>query len=320
MKQRRSFLVILLMFPALFGVCLAQPFPNKPIRLITGNSPGTVIDGSARMIGVELEKSLGQPVVIEFKTGANGTIAAQAVKSAPADGYTLYLGSAPQVHPLLNANNGVDAAKEYTSVSLLVKAPYFLFARSNLPFTSVAELAAYSKANPQTLKFGAASQLQELVMEVIKNKTGIAISQNIPYRGSPPVVTAMLANDVDLATSSAPPFLPHVQTGKLRALLIASDKRMPDLPQVPTGFEVGMPVELGLYVGLWAPAGTPAAVVRKLSSAFAAATKLPAIADQLRKTFGAEPIGSTPEEQSRFFESDMKVWSDAAAATNFKPQ
>ena len=168
-----------------------QSFPNKPIRLITGNPPGTVIDGNVRMVSPELEKLLGQPVLIEHRTGANSTIAAQAVKNAAPDGYTLLLGSGPQASILLNANNGVDVGREMVAVSMLVKAPYVLFARANQPFTTMAELIAYSKANPDKLKFGAASQVQELVMAVIKSYTGIT-SISIPYRGSPPIVAALL--------------------------------------------------------------------------------------------------------------------------------
>lgn len=297
----------------------AQSFPNKPIKLITGNPPGTVIDGNVRMISPELEKVLGQPILIEHRTGANSTIAAQAVKNSPPDGYTLLLGSGPQASTLLNANNGVDVGREMVSVSMLVKAPYVLFARANLPFTNMTELVAYSKANPDKLKFGAASQVQDLVMAVIKSHTGIT-SISIPYRGSPPIVTALLADEVDLATSSAPPFLAHLQSGRMRAIMVATDKRMPILASTPTGFEVGVPADLGLFVGLWAPAGTPGDVVRRLSTAFGGAIKSPAASEQLRKVFGAEPIGSSPEELSRMFDSDMKIWAEAVRATNFKPQ
>ena len=303
----------------LTGLAWSQPFPSKPIRLITGNPPGTVIDGNVRMVSPELEKLLGQPVLIEHRTGANSTIAAQAVKNAAPDGYTLLLGSGPQASILLNANNGVDVGREMVAVSMLVKAPYVLFARANQPFTNMAELIAYSKANPDKLKFGAASQVQELVMAVIKAATGIT-SISIPYRGSPPIVAALLADEVDLATSSAPPFLAHLQSGRMRAMIVASDKRMPLLAQTPTGYEVGVQADLGLYVGLWAPGGTPSDIVRRLSSAFASAIKAPAASEQLRKNFGAEPIGSSPEELARMLEADMKVWAEAARATNFKPQ
>jgi tripartite-type tricarboxylate transporter receptor subunit TctC len=318
MNQCRSLLLGLLLALPLSSA-FAQAFPNKPIRLITGNPPGTVIDGNVRMISPELEKSLGQPILIEHRTGANSTIAAQAAKNSPPDGYTLLLGSGPQASPLLNANNGVDVGREMVSVSMLVKAPYVLFARANLPFTNMAELIAYSKANPDKLKFGAASQVQDLVMAVIKSHTGIT-SISIPYRGSPPIVTALLADEVDIATSSAPPFLAHLQSGRMRAIMVATDRRMPILASTPTGFEVGVPADLGLFVGLWAPAGTPNDIVRRLSTAFSNAIKSPAASEQLRKTFGAEPIGSTPEELSRMFDADMKIWGEAVRATNFKPQ
>lgn len=297
----------------------AQAFPSKPIRVYTGNPPGTVIDGCVRLVAAELEKALGQPVVVEHKTGANSTIAAQAARTAAPDGHTLLLGSGPQASTLLNEANGVDVGREMVPVSMLVKAPYILFARASLPANTMAELAAYSKANPGKLKFGAASSVQQLVMAVIGLRTGVTV-QNIPYRGSPPVVTAMLAEEVDLGTSSLPPFLPHVQTGRIKAMMVATDKRMPQIPQTPSGFEVGVPADLGLFVGLWAPLGTPAEVTRKLSQAFAGAIKSPTASEQLRKNFGAEPIGSTPEELARLVEVDMKLWTEAVKATNFKPQ
>ena len=319
MKRACALLLAFVASAILTGAAWSQGFPSKPIRLLTGNPPGTVIDGSVRMVSPELEKMLGQPVLVEHRTGANSTIAAQAARTAAPDGYTLLLGSGPQANPLLNVNNGVDVGREMTSVSMLVKAPYVLFARANQPFANMTELIAYSKSNPDKLKFGAASQVQELVMAVIKSYTGIT-SVSIPYRGSPPIVAALLADEVDLATSSAPPFLAHLQSGRMRAMLVASDKRMPLLAQTPTGFEVGVQADLGLYVGLWAPAGTPNDVVRRLSTAFSSAIKSPAASEQLRKNFGAEPIGSSPEELSRMFEADMKVWGEAVRATNFKPQ
>lgn len=297
---------------------LAQTFPSRPIRMIVGNPPGTAIDGTGRIVGVEMEKILGQPITIEFRTGANATIAATTVKGSAPDGYTLMLGSANQVHPLFNPNNGIDCSREMVSISLLSKIPYILIARGTLPVKTLQELTAYSKARPDTLNFGAASGVQSLVMSIIQSRTGIT-SKHIPYRGSPPIVAALLAGEVDIATSSAPPFVPHIQAGKMRGLLVAADKRLPELPQVPTGFEVGVPVELGLMVGLWAPPGTPPEIARKLAQAARAATLTPATMEALRKNLGAEPVGSTPEEQIRIVDEDMKLWIDAAKATNFKP-
>lgn len=298
--------------------CFAQAFPNKPIRMFVGNPPGTAIDGSGRIVGNEMEKLLGQPFVMEFRTGANATIAAQAVLNAPRDGYTLLLGSANQVHHLFNPTNGVELSKQMISISLLSKIPYILIARATLPAKNLQELIAYSKANPGKLNFGAASSVQSLVMAIIGSRTGIT-SKNIPFRGSPPIVAAMLANDVDIATSSAPPFVPHIRSGRIRAMMVMSDKRIAELPDAPTGFEAGAPIELGLMIGLWAPPGTPADVVQRLATAARTAATTPAVVDQLAKTLGATAVGSTPEEQIRIVDTDMKLWIDAAKATGFKP-
>ncbi len=314
----RKPLAVLLASLTLAASALAQGFPNKPIKLIVGNPPGTAIDGSGRIVGDEMQKILGQPIVIEFKTGANATIAAQAVLTAPKDGYTLLLGSANQIHPLFNPSNGIEASRELISISLLSKIPYVLFARASLPAKDMNELTAYSKAHPGQLNFGAASSVQSLVMAVLQSRTGIT-SKNIPYRGSPPIVQDMLGGTVDIATSSATPFVPHVQSGRVRAMVVAADKRLPELPQTPTTFELGMNVELGLMIGLWAPPGTPPEVTAKLAAAARQAATNPAVAEALRKTLGAEAIGSTPEEQIRIVDTDMKVWIDAAKATNFKP-
>jgi len=293
-------------------------FPNKPIKLIVGNPAGTAIDGSGRIVADEMQKILGQSIVIEFKTGANGTIAAQAVMSSPKDGYTLLLGSANQIHPLFNPVNGIDAPRDLVSISLLSKIPYVLFSRASLPAKDLKELIAYSKANPDQLNFGAASGVQSLVIAVLQSKTGIT-SKIIPYRGSPPIVQDMLGGTVDIATSSATPFVPHVQSGRLRALVAATDKRLPELPDTPTTFELGMNVDLGLMIGLWAPVGTPPDVVQKLAAAARQAATTPAVVAALRKNLGAEAIGSTPADQIRIVDTDMKVWIDAAKATNFKP-
>ncbi len=301
------------------GSSLAQGFPNKPIRIIFGFQPGTIQDAVARPVALEMEKRLGQPIILEFKPGANGTIAAKFVAGSAPDGYTLNYNSIT-IHPIFNKNNAVDAAKELAPVSQFVQTPVFLFARTSLPVTTLQELVAYGKANPNNIKYGTSNPTINLGFEMLKVRTGLA-ALDVPYKASSPTILAMLASEVDMTFSSPGVFLPHVEAGKLRAIFVASNKRSPILPNVPSASEIGIPnFELAVNNNLWAPVGTPRDVVTKLSEAAAAALRMPTIVDFIRKGIGSEPVGSTPEEQLRTFESEVKFWSEAARLANYQPQ
>ena len=311
---------VALILAGVVNLAHGQAFPNKPVRFVIGFTPGTIVDIVARLVGTEMEKRLGQPVVLEFKSGANGTIGAKFVSSAPADGYTLFYGNTTGIHPVFIRSNAVDAAKDLTPVSLVVTAPFFFYTSAKIPARTLQELSAYSKANPADgLRHGATSATVDLIVQMLANRTGIS-SRSIPYKASPQIVIALIAGEVNLATTSnVQSFLPHVQSGAVRTLFVAAAGRSALVPNVPTAAEVGLAnFELAINFGLWAPPGTPRDVALKLSEAVSTALKTPAVAEKIRTEAAAEPVGSSPDEQLRQFDAEIKFWTEAARLANFK--
>ena len=302
------------------GAPSAQTYPSKPIRIVIGFPPGTILDLISRLVGSEMAKPLGQPMVLEFKPGASGTIGARYVVNASPDGYTLLYGPLVSAHPLLNRNNPVDAGKELAAVSRFATTPYFFVCRTSLPVSSLPELIAYAKADPHRLKHGLPSATTDLVMQMFKSRTGIN-SRSIPYKSSPQITVALLAGEVDWSVANVAGFLPHIQAGTIRALFVAAARRSPLLPSVPTAAEFGIAnFEVASNYGLWAPLGTPKEIIQRLSAEAAAALQIPAVAEQIRKGSGAEPVGSTPDDLIRSFDADIKFLSDAARLANFQPE
>lgn len=307
---------------AILGVLLpspaiAQVFPSRPITVVIGYPPGTPNDTVMRPVARDMERLLGQPVVIEHKPGANATIAARYVANAKPDGYTLLLGGMDAIHPLLTRYNAVDAGKELAPVSHLATASFYLISSASLPVSTFQELVAYARKSPKSLRHGSPAPTIDLALHMLGLKTGIT-SEGIPYPASPQVVIAMLGGDINLGFGVPQAFAQHIQAGKMRALFIASPKRSALLPNVPTAAEAGVAdFEVGSHNGLWAPALTPKDIIQKLSLAAAATFKNPAFLDQMR-AIGLEPVGSTPEEQLRTFESQMRFWTEAVQRTNFQ--
>lgn len=271
-------------------------YPNRPITVVFGFPPGTILDTSARLITDEMSRRLGQPVVFQFKPGANGTIAAKFVANAAPDGYTLLYGNMMTSHPILNRHNAVDPVKELTPISLTATAAYFLYVRASLPISSVQQLLAYEKANPGKLTYGSPQAGIDMAFHMFKAR-GAFLPFAIPYKSTPQVINAMLAGDVDMAFSGLTGWAPHVESGKVRPLFYAHPSRSSSLPQIPSNVEAGFPgLDLGSLYSLWAPLGTPKEIIDKLSAEAARATRLPMVSDRLRTAFHAEPVGSTPQE------------------------
>ena len=297
----------------------AQAWPSKPIKVVIGFPPGTVIDASMRIVAAEMEKKLAQQIVLEFRPGANGTIGAKAVVTAPPDGYTLAYGNSVSIHPLFTRNNAVDVTKEMVSVSNIMGTPFYFIASAKLQARTFEELLRLNKATPDGHSQGNSVEVQDLIFDMLKERTGF-VSRSIPYKGSSQTVPSLLAGEVDVSIGSILAYIPHVQAGTVRPLFILSSTRHAQFPNLPTSAEVGIPnFDLGLDYGLWAPLGTPNDIVQKLALEAAAATRVPSVAEQIRK-FGSEPIGSTPEGQLRTFNAQMKVWAEAIQRSGFKPK
>ena len=299
------------------GASWSQSWPNKPIHIVIGFPPGTIIDATARLITNEMEKKLGQPFVLEFKPGANSTIAAKAVMSAAPDGYTVLYGTPLGFHPLFTRNNAVDAAKEFVPVTNMISSPIFFLTSGKLPVKTFDELLKFGKANPDRLTHGTSVELQDLYMAVLKDRTGLT-SRSIPFKGSSQTVLAVLAGDVDIATGTLQSYIPHIEAGTVRGMFVAAKARHPVFPDLPTAAEIGIKnLLLSVDFGVWAPPGTPSDIARKFAAEAAAAIKLPAVTEQIRK-LGGEPLGSTPEEYAQMFNADVKFYADAIRQTDFK--
>lgn len=317
----KSFVSTLVLTAAMVaGTAQAQTYPAKPVRIIIGNPPASVVDVTIRPVAEELTRRLGQPFIVENRPGANSRIGAKAVVSAAPDGYTLFYSLVMQSHSLFGRDSAVDAGKDLLPVSQLVSTPWVLVVRSTLPITSLQELVAYSKANPGSLKHGAPAAIVDIPMKFLGDRAGFQ-TRSIPYKSSPQVMVALLSGEVDLGMGSAQTFLAQLQAGKLRALAAVAAKRVAVVPDVPALPEVGLrDFEVPAFYGLWAPPGTPRDIINKLSAEAAAAVKTPAIVEQIRKSSGGEVLGTSPEEQLKQYEFEVRFWTEAIRVTGYKPE
>lgn len=301
------------------GLCAAQAFPSRPVTLIHGFPPGTILDAVSRPVSVEMARLLGQPVLLDFKPGGNGIVGGRTVIGARPDGHTLYYGNSTSFHPLFVAENAIFAGRDMAPVSTVATVPYFFFSSAKVPARNFQELVAYSKSGPDRVKHGATSATLDLIMKILQDRNGL-ISRGIPYKSTGQMVTALITNEVETTIGAVQPFIPHLKSGTIRALFIAARARSAQFPDVPTAAEAGIQdFEVTYSYGLWAPPGTPAEVVQKLAAAAAAAVRVPAVGEQIR-AMGADPVGSTPQEALQNFERETKFWTEAARLSNFKPQ
>jgi len=299
---------------------LAQgDYPNRPVRLIVTVPPGGAADFIARLVGGKLAESLGQPVLIENRGGASGTIAADAVAKAPPDGYTLLQNSITThgVGPHLYAKLPYDPVKDFAPVSGLALLPLIMAVNAELPAKSVQELIAFSKTN--TLNFASSGNggAPHMAAELFKSVTGAPIT-HVPYKGSGPAVADLVGGRVQIMFDAAPSLIQHVRSGKLRVLAAASPQRNRLLPEVPTFAELGYPkVAVSLWYGLLAPAGTPGAVIEKLNHAVTKALELPDIREKLAAQ-GAEPMPGSPQAFAAFMQEEMAKWAPVVKQAGVK--
>ncbi|MGE5525641.1 MAG: Bug family tripartite tricarboxylate transporter substrate binding protein [Rhodospirillaceae bacterium] len=302
---------------------LAQPYPNKPVRLVVPFPAGESIDAVARLTAQYWSGALGQQLVIDNRGGAGGTIGAEQVAKAPPDGYTLLWGNVGPlaIAPSLYKKLAYDVAVDFAPVTLVANLPFVLFASPALPVNNVTELVAHAKRHPGTLNFGSTGVGSglHLIGELFKTVAGIDIV-HVPYKGVAQAMPEIMAGRLQLAFNTIPAFLPHVKAGRLKAFVITAGKRSPLLPDVPASPEVGMP---GLIGASWhavvAPRGTPAEITRRLQQAAAAAIALPELRTQLVNQ-GAEPVGSTPEELGKFMRSEADKWAEVVKSSGARAE
>ncbi len=281
------------------GSASGQGYPNKPIRIVVPQAPGGGNDTIARMISHKLTPALKQQVVADNRPGAGGMIAAELVAKAAPDGYTLLLGNMATLTIIPNIQKKIpyDPLKDFDPVSLIASAPHLLVVHPSVPVNSVKQLIALAKAKPDQLNYASngIGSTTHLATELFKLMTGTRIV-HVPYKGLSPALTDLLSGQMQLMFSSAVAMLPHVKSGRLRALAMTGAKRSPSIPDIPTVAESGVrDYEAGSWYGIVAPAGTARPIIDLLNREIVAAIKSPDIFDRLTLE-AVTPVGNTPEE------------------------
>jgi tripartite-type tricarboxylate transporter receptor subunit TctC len=311
MRAMRTGMLLSLAFhaSAAIGAESAADYPNRPVRLVVPFPPGGGTDIVARAVSVKLTEIWGQQIIIDNRGGAGGVIGADTVAKSTPDGYTLLFGTpgALVINPLLNSKLPYNAARDFAPVSLLALNPQLLAVHQSLPVTTVRELIALVKAQPGKLNYASVGEgtPNHLAMELFKTMTGTSIV-HVPYKGAAPAVTDLVGGHVQLMFNPMPPLLPHVKSGRLKALAVGSTQRSSALPDTPTVAEAGVPgYEYVTWYSIVAPAKTPRGIINKVNAALAAVLAMPDVAQRLSGQ-GAEPRASSPEELARFIETDTK--------------
>jgi tripartite-type tricarboxylate transporter receptor subunit TctC len=288
------------------GAVLAQAYPSKSVRMVVGFPPGGGTDVVARVIAQKLTEWWGQPVTVENRAGATGTIGADAVAKSPADGYTLIMGhvNSTGIAPNLFLKLPYDPIKDFAAVAYVGYVPNVLAVHPSVNVKSVKELVALLKANPGKYNYASSGNgsTQHLAGEMFKQLTGTSIV-HVPYKGSGDAIKDLLAGVVAMNFDTMPPVMPHIQAGKLRGLAISTPKRLPQLPDVPTFLEEGITgFDVANWYGVMAPAGTPREIVQRLNADINKAMQVPEVRARL------ESVGTQMREQSAAeFEAYMRA-------------
>jgi tripartite-type tricarboxylate transporter receptor subunit TctC len=296
------------------GLTAAQSYPSKPVRIIGSSAAGGPPDFVARAIGQQLTTALGQQVLVDNRPGAGGTIGAAVVAKSPADGYTLLLASTSNlsISPGLYANPGYDPVTSFAPISLVATAPFLVMVHPSLPAKSLKELIALAKAKPGELNYGSAGSGSPLHIgaEMLKTAAGVQLV-HVPYKGPAAAVIDLLSGRIQVMVEQLYPVAQHIQSGKIRPLAVAAAKRHPQLPELPTAAEAGLPgYEVIAWMGLVAPRGTPPEVVRRLNAELVKALQTKDVRDGLFNQ-GLQPAGNSPEEFATFITSEATRWSRA---------
>lgn len=295
-----------------FAPCIgAQDYPAKPLRLVVPFPPGGAADVLGRTLGQQVAPGLGQAVVVDNKPGAGTAIGARDVASAPPDGYTVLLGtvSSHAMNPLIRANVGYDPIRDFAPVTAVASIPFVLVVSPSLPVTSIREFLALARREPGKLTFSSAGigTSNHLAGELLKAMAGVDLV-HVPYKGSAPALADLLAGRVSAMFDLLLTATKHVQAGSLRPLAVTSRLRSPLMPEVPTFMETGLAdYEVTAWFGIFAPAGTPRAVIERLASEFGKALRSPEVARRL-EGLGAEALAGSPDQFAQFVSAEFEKW------------
>jgi tripartite-type tricarboxylate transporter receptor subunit TctC len=294
----------------------AQQYPGKPLRFVVPFIAGSSPDVLARSVAERLTAKLGQPVIIENKGGAGGNVGAEYAAKQPADGYTIMLATSSHlVNPSLYRQVGYDPIKDFEPVALLIRMASLLVVAPDLPVKNVNELIALAKSKPGGLNYGSGGNGSQahLAGAMFRNSAGIDIV-HVPYKGAPEIITSLLSGQTQLGFPTFSTALPQVKSGRLKALAVTSGTRNPQLPEVPTLLEsMSNGFELQAWFGIWAPAGTPADIVRKLNATIGAVMADPEFRAKLASDGTEVVIGGTPAEFASYVASETAKWKRIVA-------
>jgi tripartite-type tricarboxylate transporter receptor subunit TctC len=295
-------------------------YPERTIRLVVPFGAGGITDIVARQVGKGMGDVLGQGIVIENRPGAGGVIAAQMAATAPADGYTIFMGTVGTqvVNPLIYSKLSYDADK-FAPVGMVSGSPYLLAVRAGLPAASFSEFVSYAKAHPARLNFGSAGNASSphLGLELLKLTAGLDIV-HVPFKSGSEAVNAAIGEQVDVVMDASPVIMPHVASGKLRALAVASDKRLPSAPAVPSSAEAGDgALQISSWNAFFAPAGTPPDVLAALNAALQKTLASPELKERLAAQ-GTQLYTGTPDEYQRFIGGEKAKWAEIVKRANIK--
>ncbi len=322
-KYLQLFLLPGLALALLASTASGQAYPSKPIRIIVAYTPAGTTDILARVVGQKLSEAFSQPVIVDNRPGVNGNIGTDVAAKATPDGHTLLMVTAGThgINPSLYRKLPWDAVRDFAPISLVATVPNILVVNNSVPAKSVKEFIAYMKASPDKFNYGTPGNgsTGHLSMEMFKGMTGTRI-QHIPYKGSAGVLADVIGGQITATIDNLPPYLPQVKSGKIRGLAVSSPKRSPVMPDIPTIAEAAVPgYSSGSWFGLVAPAGTPKAVVDKLSAETARILKLPDVAERI-SALGAEAVGDRPEQFAAYIKAEIAKWAKVIKDANVELQ
>jgi len=316
--------ISLSLFPILFslgiGLASAQAYPTKPIRFIVPFAPGGGTDVLARLLAPQLTESLGQPVVVDNRGGAGGVIGADIAAKAPADGYTIVLGSPGPltINPNLQ-KLPYDPQRDFSPIVLATISPFTMVVHPSLPVGSVKEFIALAKAKPGSLNFGTSGNgsVNHFSAELFKSLAGVDLV-HIPYKGSAPAALDLIAGRLHVVFENLPTILPHVRSGKLKMLAVGTKTRSALVPEYPTVAEAGVPgYESSTAFGVLAPSKTPAAIITRLNQESSKAVQRPDSRDKL-SGLGLEPVGGTPHQYAAHLKEELAKYGRIVKATGIR--
>ena len=316
---RLKFLIILPLMALASAVMAQASFPTRPVKIVLGFPAGGPLDQHARLLTDKLQAVLGQPVLVDYKAGAGGIVGAQEVMKSPADGYTLMLANTGVmvINPALYSKLPYSTLKDFVPIARTAMQPLALLVNPSVPAQTLPEFVRYAQANPGKINFGSAGSggISHLVPEMFKSATGLYMV-HIPYRGSAPAFTDLMAGQVQFMAESIPQAAQYHKQGKVRALAVTSRERNPALPEVPTVIETGVAknFEVVGFYGFLAPAGTPKVVVDKLSDAFKQVLALPEVRNRMVSQ-GADPAFLGADEFAKFLSDEMPKWAATVNAS-----